>query len=260
MSAKPNWPPELTKRAQELLAEQIKASKTITSLDFKMALRAAVGLSYNIVQPDVSKFLKANLFKDGKFNVSGYQISDGGAYIVYSPVPVKTTSVSNPEDVSLARFELLLAKLYAVRTEDGLDELEGKLRAIQAEYKARRLGPGAQDLQASSELAVKMYSKLDARAKAIEETTIASDDIVPEDLLLALKKRYAVWGMIEPDHKQKIQSDQGRGASEQTNASKSESSLLNTALGCLAAAAAISVAPKLPQLLKHAKQAEEVAR
>lgn len=254
MSEKPNWPPELVRRASDLLAEQLKAGKTITSLDFKTALRHAVGLSYKVVQEDVSKFLRASMMSDGRCG-HGYKADASAGYIKYEPATLRVPQPID-SDTSLGRFSLLLAKLYAVRSQEGLETLELKLRMLQAGYNMRELEGGAeQNIKASSDLATQMYDRLDKLAKSLEETGPS------EDLLLVLKKRYAVWGLIEPENKRAIQQKIDGATANIKQApiqAKTETSLAHTVLGCLAAAAAISVAPKLFQ--KTSVVVEEVAK
>jgi hypothetical protein len=66
-------------QADKVLADKVSAGETITSLDFKLALRAAVPGVY-VVQEDVSKYLKKK-FADG--DLPGYSRTFNSGHFEY---------------------------------------------------------------------------------------------------------------------------------------------------------------------------------
>lgn len=65
--------------ADKLLEEWVGQRRSITSLEFKMELRKRLGEDVNVVQRDVSEFLRSE-FGHG---VSGYDEDFNGVFFVY---------------------------------------------------------------------------------------------------------------------------------------------------------------------------------
>ena len=68
-------------QADKVLADKVSAGETITSLDFKLALRAQIPGVY-VAQDDISKYLKEK-FKAGE--ITGYQRKFDAGHFEYTP-------------------------------------------------------------------------------------------------------------------------------------------------------------------------------
>lgn len=79
----PNWDPAVQVRAQELLSQWTLGKQAITSLGFKLALRAMMGPDYEINQTDTSNFLRQWFFGSGGNQI--YDTNRTGVFITYAP-------------------------------------------------------------------------------------------------------------------------------------------------------------------------------
>lgn len=119
----PGWSDAANSAANDFIHSKVLAGETLTSLEVKSAVRAAVGPDDPVSQTDASKFLRKWLHEVGES--LGWEAKDttvgGNTFLTYSkgtaqsttkPAPVKETSSIVSEPMVAVQKEGFLKKLW----------------------------------------------------------------------------------------------------------------------------------------------------